>query len=430
MNEQDLVTVVIPIHNGELFLDENVKCILNQTYSNLEIIYVCDGCTDRTIEILEKYSLLDSRIKVCFNTYKQGAARSRNIGKGIAKGEWIIFLDSDDVFELNMIEKMLTFAINMNADMCCCFWEEFVKKPVLSSCVPNVALKQYCETYPIIDVAKEKRYILQLTQHVPWNKLIHKTVYQKENVFFQDLPNCNDVYFSFIASAEATEIVYLDEVLVHYRSSQGRNSLSEERKYKKNYVWEAYDKLYQYIMKKDDNKELKQSFYNRVCSVIPNLIGNALYENLYYDLCNIYLEKWGMYNRDIQKELSYFNREIYTALQSEVSLVDGNLIRMRAKEKFICDMAGKRKCSIWGCGNLGCQILNKLDSFNIDIQHIYDSDPRKWGFEIAGRFVEEFKEEWVDCIIVTSPQYYDEIKNVIGNRAGSVYDLEKEIFLY
>lgn len=93
-------------------------------------------------------------------------------------------------------------------------------------------------------------------------------------------------------------------------------------------------------------------------------------------------------------------------------------------------MAKKRKCSIWGCGNLGCQILNRLDFVNVDIQHIFDSDSRKWGLEIAGKFVEEFKEEWVDCIIVTSPQHYGEIKNIIGNRAGSVYDLEKEIFLY
>lgn len=430
MDEQDLVTVVIPVHNGESFLDENVKCILNQTYNNLEIIYVCDGCIDRTIEILEKYASFDFRIKVCINIRKQGAARSRNIGKEIAKGEWIIFLDSDDVFELNMIEKMLTLAISENADMCCCFWEEFVKKPVLGSYIPNTALKRYCETYPVIDVLKEKKYILQLALHAPWNKLIHKTVYQKENVFFQDLPNCDDAYFSFIASAEAIKIVYLDEVLVHYRSCKGRNSLSTEQKYKKNYVWEAYDKLYRYIMDKEDNKELKQSFYNRVCDAIPNLIGNALYVDLYYDLHSIYLEKWGMHNKDISEELSYFNREVYLGLQTEIPFVDENLLRIRAKEKFICDMAKKRKCSIWGCGNLGCQILNRLDFVNVDIQHIFDSDSRKWGLEIAGKFVEEFKEEWVDCIIVTSPQHYGEIKNIIGNRAGSVYDLEKEIFLY
>lgn len=430
MNGQDLITVVVPVHNGERFLDENVKCILNQTYSNLEIIYVCDGCTDRTIDILEKYSLFDNRIEVYCSTYKQGAARSRNIGKEIAKGEWIIFLDSDDIFELNMIERMLMFALSEDADMCCCFWEEFVKNPVMGSYIPNVALKRYCKTYPVIDVLKEKKYIFQLAMHAPWNKLIHKTIYQKENVFFQDIPNCNDAYFSFIASAEATKIVYLDEVLVHYRSSQGRDSLSEVRKYKKNYVWEAYDKLFQYIIGKDNNKELKQSFYNRVCGAIPNLVGSALYEDLYYDLYNIYLERWGMNNREIPKELSYFNREVYASLQSGELLPDELLIKMRAKEKFICDMASKKRCSIWGCGNLGCQILKKLNFVNIDIQHIFDSDSHKWGFEIAGKFVEEFKEEWVDCVIVTSPQYYDEIKKQIGDRAGCVYNLEREIYIY
>ena len=106
MNE-DLVTIVIPAYNAEQFIREGIESVLNQSYKNLEIICVCDGCTDSTAEILQEYARKDSRMVVRIETVNHGAAESRNIGMGMANGEWIAFWDADDLCEYNAIEEMV-----------------------------------------------------------------------------------------------------------------------------------------------------------------------------------------------------------------------------------------------------------------------------------------------------------------------------------
>lgn len=431
MYSDELVSIVIPVHNGERFLHENVECIINQTYIFLEIIYVCDGCTDETVAILQKYSMVDDRINIHIEQERHGAAYSRNIGKGKATGEWIIFLDCDDLFERNMIEKMVSRAVEAGADLCCCFWDTFRDKPISRDVrVENTALKQYSESYPVINISDAKKYVLQLVHHCPWNKLLHKTVYKKEDVVFQEIPNCNDTYFSLVSAIEAKKIVYVDEVLVHYRDSVGRSTLSDSRLSVKNYVWEAYDKLYQYIEQKDDNGELKQSFYNRICSDINNMTRLFLYENLFHSICDIYFKKWGMQNADIQKGLSYFNREIYKKLCTGDVAINRFLMMMAAKRHFVSDTARRGSCSIWGCGYRFCESLGDFNMEDVGIKHLYDSAPDKWGTRMSGKVIEKFNGEWTDYMIVTTSQYYEEIKQQIGNMAGCVYDLERVIFMY
>ena len=106
----DMVTIIVPAYNAGIFLEENIKSIFGQTYKNIEVIYVCDGCTDNTVDILKQY-ISDNRLKVCIQTENHGAAVSRNIGMNMAQGDWIIFLDADDLFEPNMIEEMVTTAL-------------------------------------------------------------------------------------------------------------------------------------------------------------------------------------------------------------------------------------------------------------------------------------------------------------------------------
>lgn len=121
----DLVTIVIPAYNAEQFLCENVEAVLNQTYKNMEIIYICDGCTDHTVDILRGYAKNDSRIIIRVETENRGAAAARNVGISMAKGEWIAFWDADDLVELNAIEEMVNAAVKEHADLACCYWEYF-----------------------------------------------------------------------------------------------------------------------------------------------------------------------------------------------------------------------------------------------------------------------------------------------------------------
>ena len=426
----DLVSIVVPVYNGERFLHENVESILRQTYKKLEIIYICDGCTDKTVDILQEYQKSENRLIVHVEEENHGAAVSRNIGKEKAKGDWIIFLDSDDLFEADMIEVMLRQAIKENADICCCFMEYFDDNPVLNRTVADERLRLYCETYPVIDVLNEQKHILQLVETSVWTKLVRKNICERECVFFQDIPNCNDLYFSYAAAIEAEKIVYVNRILLHYRSNKGRNTISTKRILQRSYIWEALNEIFSLICQKKENSDLKQSFYNKVCQNAAEQFGHIRYEDIYDELHDIYFEKWGMWNIDIQKELSYFHREVYKKMQSGDSFMDENILTAQAEKCFCMDVIGKNKYSVWGCGVLGIRFLESLDNMNSKIQHIFDSNPEKWGTCVAGKVVEKFSENWVNYMVVTTPKYYEEIKEQIGNRVGNIYNLWKEIHIY
>ena len=160
MDMSDLISIVVPVYNGERFLRTNIESVLNQTYKNLEIIYVCDGCTDHTVDILQNYLINDSRLKIHIVQENMGAAVARNTGMDMAKGDWIIFLDSDDLFAPDMIETMHEYAVKEEADVCCCFWETFDGQPAYDGHLNNKTFKRHCRIYPVINVPDEKKNLL------------------------------------------------------------------------------------------------------------------------------------------------------------------------------------------------------------------------------------------------------------------------------
>lgn len=107
MKEQPLVSVIIPAYNAEKYIKEAIESVLNQTYKNIELIVVDDGSTDNTAEIVKKY-LNDPRVKYIYQENK-GLAGARNTGIKKAKGDYIAFLDADDFYLPEKIEKEVKF---------------------------------------------------------------------------------------------------------------------------------------------------------------------------------------------------------------------------------------------------------------------------------------------------------------------------------
>ncbi len=104
----ELVSIIMPSYNTARFIDETIQSVLGQTYTNWELIIVDDCSTDDTDEIVKKY-LSDERIIYIKNEKNSGAAVSRNRALREAKGRWIAFLDSDDLWELQKLEKQIAF---------------------------------------------------------------------------------------------------------------------------------------------------------------------------------------------------------------------------------------------------------------------------------------------------------------------------------
>ena len=108
-----LVTIIIPVYNVEKYLPKCLDSIINQTYNHLEIIIVDDGSKDSSGLICDEYALKDQRIKV-LHKKNGGLSSARNAGLDIAKGDYIMFVDSDDYVESHYCEVPLKHALEKN----------------------------------------------------------------------------------------------------------------------------------------------------------------------------------------------------------------------------------------------------------------------------------------------------------------------------
>lgn len=112
----DLVSIVVPMYNAESFISETLNSILNQTYQNFDVLCVDDISTDRTVEIVKSYMDEDARIKLYQPEEKGGASMSRNLAIREAKGKYIAFLDADDVWLEEKLEKQIQYMEANNLD--------------------------------------------------------------------------------------------------------------------------------------------------------------------------------------------------------------------------------------------------------------------------------------------------------------------------
>ena len=112
------VSVIVPVYNTEKYLERCIRSILNQTYSNLEIICINDGSSDNSLHILQCLKKEDERI-IIINQQNKGVGEARNVGIEVSTGDYISFVDSDDVIDQNYFEILMNNAIHYNLDIVC-----------------------------------------------------------------------------------------------------------------------------------------------------------------------------------------------------------------------------------------------------------------------------------------------------------------------
>jgi teichuronic acid biosynthesis glycosyltransferase TuaG len=112
------VSIITPMHNSEAFLSETINSVLNQTYKNWELFLIDDCSTDNTLEIAQSFSSEYTNIELLKNSTNLGAAISRNLGIEKSKGDFIAFLDADDLWKPEKLVKQLDFIKKYNCDVC------------------------------------------------------------------------------------------------------------------------------------------------------------------------------------------------------------------------------------------------------------------------------------------------------------------------
>ena len=105
--EEPLISVVMPAYNAEKYIAKSIESVLNQTYKNIELIVVNDCSKDKTEEIIKRYCKQDARVRNYTNQINSGVSFSRNFGVEQANGEWVAFLDSDDIWKEEKLQKQI-----------------------------------------------------------------------------------------------------------------------------------------------------------------------------------------------------------------------------------------------------------------------------------------------------------------------------------
>ena len=131
-----VVSIVVPIYKVERYLGQCVESILAQTLREIEVILVDDGSPDGCPALCDAYAARDSRVRV-IHQENQGAGASRNIGLASARGKYIIFLDSDDIYHPQMLERMVPRAEKYRADVVICLADALEEETGRTRSMPN-----------------------------------------------------------------------------------------------------------------------------------------------------------------------------------------------------------------------------------------------------------------------------------------------------
>ena len=172
---QPLVSCILPVYNVEEYLYECIESIVNQTYKNIEILLIDDGSTDNSSNICEKWKKKDNRI-VVIHKENGGASSARNFGLDIMKGDWINFIDSDDIIHSQYIQLLLQVVEKNNVLMACCSYKQMEQ---------NLNLVEEYEydfkSEKIITENKRVNFYKIGNDMIfsPWGKLLHRSFFNE-----------------------------------------------------------------------------------------------------------------------------------------------------------------------------------------------------------------------------------------------------------
>lgn len=225
-----LVSVIIPVYNVEQYLPQCVESVINQTYTNLQIILVNDGSSDKSGEICNQYKETDSRIYV-IHKENAGSSSARKSGMEAVLGKYVMFVDADDWLEKNAIELCIECVDNDPEIGCVLF--SYIKE-IGSTSVPKHVMDQ--TQLFVGDEAKDKihRRLFGLSSEELnhpermenivscWAKL-YRADYAKQGRYFDTalVGSCEDGLFNIYALKDCERMYYLDCPLYHYRKREG-----------------------------------------------------------------------------------------------------------------------------------------------------------------------------------------------------------------
>ena len=248
--ESPLVSVIIPVYNAHNSIAKTLQSVINQTYTNLEIVVVNDGSTDESLDIIKTYAVEDPRI-VVFDKQNEGLVQARKSGIDIATGKYIQYLDSDDIMHEDAITRLVNKAEETQADM--------VVAPFMFCYDGESHKSTFFNFVELSGVEFLKNILLKKAYWCVWSKFHLRSLYQNE-IERPDISFGEDVVLSTQLLLYLQKVVSVDYIIIDYNftnTSMSHPANFDDKKYGDfvNYtIW-----IKNYIDKKGLGEEMKEA---------------------------------------------------------------------------------------------------------------------------------------------------------------------------
>ena len=269
-DEKIKISIVIPVYNCERYLDNCLNSIINQTYTDFEVIVVDDGSTDKSCEIYKCYEEKDQRIKI-IKQKNSGVSKARNKGIDNAKGKYLFFIDADDIIKSNMLEVMYNSIVKNDGDIA---FSGFKVKGNNLRHNDTIALKELCDGKDVGVVTNEE-VIVKTISTTPgevlygyiWRNLYRMDIIKENNIRFLDgVKISEDFMFILEVLDKCKNVIIVQQELYIYNI----NDLSVTAKY--------IDTLH------EDMNFINEWMFNNICNKYKSVL-----DGYYCCIANTYL---------------------------------------------------------------------------------------------------------------------------------------------
>lgn len=392
------VSVIVPVYNVQKYLGECLDSVLMQSLEQIEVICVDDDSKDNSKEILQSYALKDTRLVIVSNRENRGLSYTRNVGIKHATGEYICFLDSDDMLKAGALEELYFNAVENKTDVVF-----FNLEMIAEDCSLTEEEKKYCSKGNYVGIKTGVEFALEMIanneQRDPvWLQFWNHDSYKKYSMQFIEGIYHEDVPFTLRGLVYAERVSFINHQLYIYRRCN--NSITKS-KINSKYV-ESYIIIYQYLLELWKREKRKDSEV-----IFQKYLQNSEHAIIRYVM---QLEGGVRYLKELWGESS----ELYFWLDLILKKYLLNIQGMISADKILQLLFTDKKIAVYGAGKIAMRSIKVLQGYGIRIDKIVVSEIEKnetclLGIPICNvKTLVKNKEEYI-VLVGVGKKYLEEI---------------------
>lgn len=420
------ISVVMPVYNTGEYLRQSLTCLINQTFTNFELICIDDASTDKkTKQILKEYENKSDKIHIIYLKSNVGAAEARNIGLLEASGNYIMFLDADDLFDACMLEMMYHKIQDTSSEVCICGYERFY----FENGIKNYSVEK-SRTY---DKNNLKEDWLLYNSPNPWTKLCKKSFLIENSILFQSIPACNDVYWSCFVQIKAKKVCFIeDRQFVSYRACNPRQISANKSVLCIYYAMaEVLKKVVEDQMEDDILKSVILLFIWLEVGEIRRAKKNNEARHCHFLTRKILVE----YVKDIVYQSEFYNGLLYSFMLPDfiekrfpISMSFLEQLNL-SREKIMMSLHNATHIVLWGNGKRGEAFQQFCNNYGIELMGVTDIKNEciglitPYGNRIISTKIALFQ---ADLIIASNLSIFQELKRKIDDEVNClIFNLQE-----